>query len=188
MNAEWSCWRKKAGIYQWVLYINFRILGNGVMKKTWFVLPGYCVGLAGLLLITYRTLLAMSSPEKSDSGFCEPVRGAVSGSGVSGVSLGGLSCWSFVPVVLGKRNGTAGEVSRLSRRRRVCWVARCCLLICLIRFISGLRCLRWEMWVKGFTRRRKRLLLWMIRRGVSLFRSSSNRRIPRDEKIFLGKI
>ncbi|HWR27523.1 MAG TPA: hypothetical protein VN377_03690 [Candidatus Thermoplasmatota archaeon] len=35
------------------------------MKKTWFVLPGYCVGLAGLLLITYRTLLAVSSPEKS---------------------------------------------------------------------------------------------------------------------------
>jgi hypothetical protein len=35
------------------------------MKKTWFVLPGYCVGLTGLLLITYRTLLAISSPEKS---------------------------------------------------------------------------------------------------------------------------
>jgi len=35
------------------------------MKKTWFVLPGYCVGLGGLLLITYRTLLAVSSPEKA---------------------------------------------------------------------------------------------------------------------------
>jgi len=34
------------------------------MKKTWLVLPGYCVGLGGLLLITYRTLLAVSSPEK----------------------------------------------------------------------------------------------------------------------------
>jgi len=35
------------------------------MKKTWFVLPGYCVGLGGLLLMTYRTILAMSSPGKA---------------------------------------------------------------------------------------------------------------------------
>jgi len=35
------------------------------MKKTWFVLPGYCVGLGGLLLITYRTILAVSSPGKA---------------------------------------------------------------------------------------------------------------------------
>lgn len=35
------------------------------MKKTWCVLPGYCVGLGGLLLITYRTLLAVSSPGKA---------------------------------------------------------------------------------------------------------------------------
>jgi len=57
--------RKKAGFYQWVLYINFRILGTDFMKKTWFVLPGYCVGLGGLLLITYRTILAVSSPGKA---------------------------------------------------------------------------------------------------------------------------
>lgn len=56
---------KKAWFYQWVLYINFRILGTDFMKKTWFVLPGYCVGLGGLLLITYRTILAISSPEKA---------------------------------------------------------------------------------------------------------------------------
>jgi hypothetical protein len=35
------------------------------MKKTWFVLPGYCVGLGGLVLITYRTILAVSSPGKA---------------------------------------------------------------------------------------------------------------------------
>ena len=35
------------------------------MKKTWFVLPGYCVGLGGLVLITYRTILAISSPDKA---------------------------------------------------------------------------------------------------------------------------
>lgn len=35
------------------------------MKKTWLILPGYCVGLGGLLLITYRTLLAVSSPGKA---------------------------------------------------------------------------------------------------------------------------
>jgi len=51
--------------YQWVLYINFRILGTDFMKKTWFVLPGYCVGLGGLVLITYRTILAISSPGKA---------------------------------------------------------------------------------------------------------------------------
>ncbi len=36
-----------------------------MMKKPWFVLPGYCVGLGGLVLISYRTILAMSSPEKA---------------------------------------------------------------------------------------------------------------------------
>jgi hypothetical protein len=55
---------KKAGIYQLVLYINFCILVTDLMKKTWLILPGYCVGLGGLLLITYRTLLAVSSPGK----------------------------------------------------------------------------------------------------------------------------
>jgi hypothetical protein len=35
------------------------------MKKPWFVLPGYCVGLGSLVLITYRTALAVSSPEKA---------------------------------------------------------------------------------------------------------------------------
>ena len=34
------------------------------MKKVWLVLPGYCVGLGGLMLITYRTILAVSSPGK----------------------------------------------------------------------------------------------------------------------------
>lgn len=34
------------------------------MKKL-FVLPGYCVGLGGLLLITYRTLLAVGSESKA---------------------------------------------------------------------------------------------------------------------------
>jgi hypothetical protein len=35
------------------------------MKKLWLILPGYFVGLGGLLLITYRTLLAMSSEGKT---------------------------------------------------------------------------------------------------------------------------
>ena len=35
------------------------------MKKTLFVLSGYCVGLGGLLLITYRTLLAVGIESKS---------------------------------------------------------------------------------------------------------------------------
>jgi hypothetical protein len=36
-----------------------------LMRKTLWVLPGYCVGLGGLALITYRTLLAVSSESKS---------------------------------------------------------------------------------------------------------------------------
>jgi hypothetical protein len=35
------------------------------MKKRWLVFPGYCVGLGGLLLITYRTLLAVGSESKA---------------------------------------------------------------------------------------------------------------------------
>jgi hypothetical protein len=35
------------------------------MKKSLLVLPGYCVGLGGLLLITYRTLLAAGAESKS---------------------------------------------------------------------------------------------------------------------------
>lgn len=35
------------------------------MKKLLLVLPGYCVGLGGLLLITYRTLLAIGSESKT---------------------------------------------------------------------------------------------------------------------------
>lgn len=35
------------------------------MKKLLLVLPGYCVGLGGLLLITYRTLLALGSESKT---------------------------------------------------------------------------------------------------------------------------
>jgi hypothetical protein len=35
------------------------------MRKLLFVLPGYCVGVGGLVLITYRTLLAVGSESKS---------------------------------------------------------------------------------------------------------------------------
>lgn len=35
------------------------------MKKLLLILPGYCVGLGGLLLITYRTLLAIASESKT---------------------------------------------------------------------------------------------------------------------------
>jgi hypothetical protein len=35
------------------------------MRKTLLVLPGYCVGLGGLLLITYQTLLAVGSENKA---------------------------------------------------------------------------------------------------------------------------
>ena len=35
------------------------------MRKTLLVLPGYCVGVGGLLLITYRTLLAVGSEGKA---------------------------------------------------------------------------------------------------------------------------
>jgi hypothetical protein len=35
------------------------------MKKLLLVLPGYCVGLGGLLLITYRTLRAIGSESKT---------------------------------------------------------------------------------------------------------------------------
>jgi hypothetical protein len=35
------------------------------MRKILFVLPGYCAGLGGLVLITYRTLLALGTESKS---------------------------------------------------------------------------------------------------------------------------
>jgi hypothetical protein len=35
------------------------------MRKLFLILPGYCVGFGGLLLITYRTLLAMGSESKA---------------------------------------------------------------------------------------------------------------------------
>ena len=35
------------------------------MRKALLVIPGYCVGLGGLLLITYRTLLAFGSESKA---------------------------------------------------------------------------------------------------------------------------
>ena len=35
------------------------------MRKLFLILPGYCVGFGGLFLITYRTLLAMSSESKA---------------------------------------------------------------------------------------------------------------------------
>ncbi len=34
------------------------------MKKTWFILSGYSIGLGSLLLITYRTIVAIGSESK----------------------------------------------------------------------------------------------------------------------------
>jgi len=58
-------WGKKQGFISRFYILIFVFISVDFMKKTWFVLPGYCVGLGGLLLITYRTILAMSSPEKA---------------------------------------------------------------------------------------------------------------------------
>jgi len=61
----WVVWGKEHGFLQ-EIYIIFRVFtGVGPMKKTLLVLPGYCVGLGGLLLITYRTLLAVGSESKA---------------------------------------------------------------------------------------------------------------------------
>jgi len=58
-------WRRKQGFLH-EIYIIFRVFTDvEVMKKTLLVLPGYCVGLGGLLLITYRTLLAVGTESKS---------------------------------------------------------------------------------------------------------------------------
>jgi len=72
----------------------------GFMKKTWFVLPGYCVGLGCLVLITYRTLLAVSSPGKvilvSVNQFGEQYLDVVALAFLWVVCLVGLLCLSSV--------------------------------------------------------------------------------------------
>jgi len=35
------------------------------LRNTWWILPGYCIGLGGLALITYRTVRAVLSTSKS---------------------------------------------------------------------------------------------------------------------------
>jgi hypothetical protein len=40
-------------------------LSRDSMRHTWWVLPGYCIGLGGLALITFRTLRAVFSESKS---------------------------------------------------------------------------------------------------------------------------
>jgi hypothetical protein len=48
------------------IYILFFVYPyTNFMKKLFFILPGYCVGFGGLLLITYRTLLAFGSESKA---------------------------------------------------------------------------------------------------------------------------
>ena len=42
----------------------FIYLSADSMKKLWLVFPGYCIGLGGLVLITYRTMLAVLSQSK----------------------------------------------------------------------------------------------------------------------------
>lgn len=48
------------------IYIIFRVFaGVGLMKKKLLIVPGYLVGISGVLLITYQTLLAFFSEGKS---------------------------------------------------------------------------------------------------------------------------
>ncbi len=92
------------------------------MKKTWFVLPGYCVGLGGLLLITYRTLLAMSSPGKSIlvsvDRFGEQYLDLVALAFLWVVCLVGLLCLSSFVKELNRREGLL-----LNNRMRMCLIS-----------------------------------------------------------------
>ena len=85
------------------------------MKKTWFVLPGYCVGLGGLLLISYRTLLAVGSPGKSIlvsvDRFGEQYLDLVALAFLWVVCLVGLLCLSSLGKELNRREGLQIEQS-----------------------------------------------------------------------------
>jgi hypothetical protein len=62
-----GCLRAEQGFLQ-EIYIIFRVFtGVGPMKKKLFIVPGYLVGIGGVLLITYQTLLAFFSEDKSIS-------------------------------------------------------------------------------------------------------------------------
>ncbi len=81
------------------------------MKKTWFVLPGYCVGVGGLLLISYRTLLAVSSPGKailvSVNRFGEQYLDLVALAFLWVVCLVGLFCLSSLIAEMNRREGSS---------------------------------------------------------------------------------
>lgn len=56
---------KKQGFLQ-EIYIIFRVFTDVVpMNKKLLIVPGYLVGIGGVFLITYRTLLAFFSESKS---------------------------------------------------------------------------------------------------------------------------
>jgi len=56
---------RKTGFLQGI-YIIFRVFtGVNPMMKKLFIVPGYLVGIGGVFLITYRTLLAFFSENKS---------------------------------------------------------------------------------------------------------------------------
>jgi hypothetical protein len=86
------------------------------MKKTWLILPGYCVGLGCLLLITYRTLLAVSSPGKaimvSVNRFGEQYLDVVALVFLWVVCLVGLLCLSRLGKEMNRRKGLLVEPPR----------------------------------------------------------------------------
>jgi len=61
--GTWSC--EKTGFFHEIYIIIVIFTRVNPMRKTLLVLPGYCVGLGGLVLITYRTLLALGTESKS---------------------------------------------------------------------------------------------------------------------------
>ena len=106
--------KKQIFISQFYILI-FVFMATERMKKTWFVLPGYCVGLGGLLLITYRTLLAVSSPGKSIlvsvDRFGEQYLDLVALAFLWVVCLVGLLCLSSFVKELNRREGLPAEQS-----------------------------------------------------------------------------
>ncbi len=107
--------KKQVFISEFYILI-FVFMAVDFMRKTWFVLPGYCVGLGGLLLITYRTLLAIGSESKavtvSVNRFGEQYLDLVALVFLWVVCLVGLLCLSSLAAEMERRERSLAEEPR----------------------------------------------------------------------------
>ena len=83
------------------------------MKNSWLIIPGYCVGLGGLVLITYRTVLAIVSPGKavlvSVNSFGEQYLDLLALGFLWTVSVVGLLCLLALKKELARRSSDGSE-------------------------------------------------------------------------------